>query len=155
MWKNANKSPTLFGFGLSHPELKTKGILSPPFWGGFRRGCKYIVFVVGLLLSACISDEVAIPEEILQEKKMVEVMTDMQLLESASQKGLIKTDSISGNAKAMQHYAAIFKFYNTTEKQFRESHDFYQEHPKLLEEIYDKVLIELSKQQAELKKVRK
>lgn len=113
-----------------------------------------MVLITALLLSACISDEVVIPEEILQEKQMVEVMTDVQLLESASQKGLLKTDSISNDAAGIQ-YAAIFRFHNTTEKQFRESYDFYQEHPKLLEEIYDKVLNELSKQQAELKKVRK
>jgi len=120
-----------------------------------KNAYKYIVFVTVLLLTACINDEVVVPEELLQEDRMVEVLTDVQLLESAYQKGMIKTDSISGNAKVMQHYAVVFRFHKTNEKHFRESYDFYKNHPELLVEIYDKVLNELSKKQAELKKVRR
>lgn len=109
---------------------------------------RYFLYVAfGLLLVSCSADtEVAIPDNVLPRDKMVQVMIDVHLLEATMNLNVFNLDrTVSDNSPGFD----VLKKNNITKKQFDESYDFYSQHPALLNEIYEIVLNELSRMQAE------
>lgn len=106
---------------------------------------KVVLFAACSLMIACAeSEEVEIPENVLSSEKMAEVMVDVHLLEAAMNLNAgIATETIP-------HELDIFKSHNVSQQQYEESYRFYTEHPELMGEIYQIVLNELSKKQAEV-----
>lgn len=102
-----------------------------------------------VLLFAC-SDEtvVNIPETVLPKQKMAEVLMDVHLLESSMNLNVYNMDRIA--AENTTPGFDILKKNNVTKQQYDQSFDFYSKHPALLNEIYDSVLNNLSKMQAEV-----
>ncbi len=110
---------------------------------------KIIVIFFSVLLVSCTDNkEVAIPENILTEKKMADVMTDMQVLEAAINLN-ITDDITAGKIPDLKASTlALLEKNNVTEKQYNESFDFYTQHPHLLIEVYKIILNNLSERQA-------
>lgn len=102
-----------------------------------------------VLLFAC-SDEtvVSIPETVLPKQKMAEVLMDVHLLESSMNLNVYNMDRIA--AENTTPGFDILKKNSVTKQQYDQSFDFYSKHPALLNEIYDSVLNNLSKMQAEV-----
>ncbi len=80
---------------------------------------------------------------------MVQLLVDYHLAESQTQLRSTVEDS-----KTLQHsyYKFIFTKYKTNFTQFKKSFDFYSSHPEIFSKIYDEVITELSKKQAEASK---
>lgn len=76
---------------------------------------------------------------------MAKVLTDIHLAEAESNVKALP-DSIPSKKLSFQK---IFDKNNISKEQYEKSLKFYIDHPKLLGEVYDKVLIELSKMQTE------
>lgn len=88
-----------------------------------------IVFLFSM--SACKNPE-AIPKTVLPPPQMQAILIDVHLLEAGSQ--------VSPNIIPFQEgYAAIFKKHKTSPTQYQKSMQFYQNHPKLLETVYQGV----------------
>lgn len=102
-----------------------------------------------VLLFAC-SDEtvVNIPDTVLPKQKMAEVLMDVHLLESSMNLNVYNMDRIA--AENTTPGFDILRKNSVTKQQFDQSFDFYSQHPALLNEIYDSVLNNLSKMQAEV-----
>lgn len=121
-----------------------------------KNGCHYIrrqnffllltVFLL-LFLFSCGQEEkkVVIPSDVLLKEKMAKVLTDIHLAEAESNVKALP-DSIPSKKLSFQK---IFDKNNISKEQYEKSLKFYIDHPKLLGEVYDKVLIELSKMQTE------
>jgi hypothetical protein len=104
------------------------------------------IFFTMVLLS-CNSGEERIPGNILQKDKMVAVMTDVQIAEAS-----ILYQNSRGNIvenRAKDYYRYVFEKHRITEKQFRESFTYYTTRPELMDKLYEAVIIEISKRQAE------
>lgn len=107
------------------------------------------LFLLCMLLAACSDPEhVDIPKDVLPKEKMAEVMVDVHLLEATVNLTVTATDKAAFNEKGDQ--IDVYKKHNTTRQQYEESYAFYTRHPDLLGEIYQEVLNELSKMQAEV-----
>ena len=107
------------------------------------------LFLLCTLLAACTDvDDVAIPADVLPKDKMAEVMVDIHLLEATVNLTVTATDKAAFNEKGDQ--IDVYKKHNITRKQYEDSYLFYTRHPELLGEIYQQVLNELSKMQAEV-----
>lgn len=89
--------------------------------------------------------EVVIPKEILQHDQMVALMVDVHIMESA----LSINMNQGSNSPDSLAYFNVFKKNNTTKKQYEASLTFYTQHPELLNKIYDDVITDISKKQAE------
>ena len=89
-----------------------------------------------------------IPADVLPKDKMAEVMVDIHLLEATVNLTVTATDKAAFNEKGDQ--IDVYKKHNITRKQYEDSYLFYTRHPELLGEIYQQVLNELSKMQAEV-----
>jgi len=111
--------------------------------------CIFPLFLLCALLAAC-SDpqDVKIPTDVLSKEKMAEVMVDVHLLEATVNLTVSATDKAAFNEKG--DMIDVYKKHGITRKQYDDSYIFYTRHPEILGEIYQQVLNELSKMQAQV-----
>ncbi|MBL0330708.1 MAG: DUF4296 domain-containing protein [Bacteroidetes bacterium] len=111
---------------------------------------KIITLFCIVFLSACtsIEDRVDIPDTVLSQQKMSEVLVDVHLLEAslnvnAYSKGQVIMNNIQPDSDILKKNAI-------TKEQYDSSFNFYAQNPILLAEVYQLVLNNLSKMQAEV-----
>ena len=107
-----------------------------------------ILCITFLYACSSIEDRVDIPDTVLSQEKMAEVMVDIHLLEAALNVSSFSRDQVVVNN--INPNSDILKKNNITKKQYNESFDFYSKNPLLLAEVYQLVLNNLSKMQAEV-----
>jgi hypothetical protein len=91
---------------------------------------------------------VSIPADVLPEEKMAQVMVDIHLLEAALNVGTYAKDNMT--MQNIRPSSDILKKNGVTKPEYDRSFDFYSRNPKLLAEVYNLVLNDLSKMQAEV-----
>jgi hypothetical protein len=115
--------------------------------------CRFFFVISLFFLISCKQNKPdEIPENILAKDKMILVLTDMHILESAINLNLVSAN-FTANDSVM--FYNVFENNHTSKKQYEESLNFYKSHPKLLNELYDSVLVLLSRKQAEETGVKK
>ena len=92
------------------------------------------------------------PERLLTEEEMIDVMTDVQIIEAEInyQKSTDKEqDTISTDYKAMaqSYYRQFFEHYGITDSIFSQNLKYYTERPKTLQRIMDSVVQRLTREQ--------
>ena len=93
--------------------------------------------------------EQATPEDILPKEKMGNILIDIHLAELSIQVVSSPEDSLK---KAISHYYdTIFKIHHITDEDFFKSFNYYLQHPDLMDEIYQEMIIEMSKRESVLK----
>ena len=103
--------------------------------------------IIFLSIVSCRQQE-EIPEGILPVDKMTAVMTDVQLTEAFIQsRGLERNDSTKNIAYS--YYKTAFNRNNVTPEQFQKSFEYYSKRLDLISKMYDDVITELNKRQAE------
>ncbi len=86
-----------------------------------------------------------IPKDLISKEKLTEVLTDIQIVEA----GFIISKNRNGVRDLKpQYYTAVLESHNITLVQLRENVNYYQASPKVMEEIYENVLANLSKMQS-------
>lgn len=85
-----------------------------------------------------------IPDSILPVQKMAEVLTDIHIAESAVQE--LKTDSLRlmKDVIIRDYYTDIMTLHKVSFIEFKNSYDYYTEHPLLMNYIYKNVTNNLS-----------
>lgn len=108
----------------------------------------FILAISWAQLSSCAGEpkEVVVPADVLPKEKMVNVMIDMHLLEAALNLNYMTEAQLKESGK----YEQVFSDHNVTEAAYNNSLKFYTDHPKLMLVIYEELLEELSRRQAEL-----
>jgi hypothetical protein len=109
-----------------------------------------ILFSFILLLSACKPKSVAIPETVLPRAEMVSVLVDMHIADAVAE-----TKAQGGaNEKELteQYYNRIYTLHHINKQQFTDSYKFYTANPALMDNLYQEVLTELSKKNANVSK---
>ena len=117
------------------------------------RSSYIIVGTLMLLLASCVEEEVAVelvPTDVVSQEKFTEILMDIQILEGAFQKKAIVLQKDKKDAGG--YYVGLFKKHEITREEFEYSFAYYRRDPTTLQEIYDEVMTELSKKQAELMK---
>jgi len=144
-----NKLHTSFSFGEGRDEaIKVHFVMHPNKMGYHKTMAIVISF---FFLFACGQEEmklVVIPSDVLPQKKMAQVISDIHIAEAEASMGALpnstSTDKLS--------FQKIFEKNEITEAQYDTSLSFYIEHPELLDTIYMQALNELSKMQGEAAK---
>ncbi len=111
---------------------------------------KIILLFSVVLLASCssIEDRVAIPDTVLAQEKMAEVLVDIHLLEASLNVNAFSRDQQIMNS--IHPDSDVLKKNNITKEQYQTSFTFYSQNPILLSEVYKLVLNNLSKMQAEV-----
>jgi len=107
-----------------------------------------IFCIVFLYSCSSIDERPSIPDTVLSQEKMAEVMVDVHLLEASLNVSAYSKDQVAVNT--IKPNSDVLKKNNVTKIQYDESFAFYSKNPLLLTEIYQLVLNNLSKMQAEV-----
>ncbi len=112
----------------------------------------FLSFLAICLLHSCANNDesIEIPISILSKNKMAEALVSMHIYEAAINLNTLNNTSIAGMT-SLRNWDFL-KALNINYKQFNESFNFYALHPKLLNEVYQLALEELSKKQAQMLK---
>ncbi len=100
-----------------------------------------------LLLASCRLETTDLPKELIPREKMIQVLADVHITEAAIYYKNGHGDKADG--KAPEYYQYIFTKHGITEKQFRESFDYYLHQESMMDKIYEDVITEISRRQAE------
>ncbi|MDX5446753.1 MAG: DUF4296 domain-containing protein [Bacteroidota bacterium] len=102
-----------------------------------------------LILVSCKNKDVKVPEEVIPEDKMIEVMIDVHLLEGArSGNSIIGSDSLY----IQDYYEGLLQDHDLTVEEYEQSFKWYTEHPEVFKDVYQRVMERLSVMEAEAQK---
>ena len=117
----------------------------------FKNIFKFYLIIVIILFSSCNSNnENKIPDGIIPESKMITIITDLHLTDATL--NIKHISKRSNNKEIAKYYKSVLKKYGYSRLQFNKSIEYHSDEPEKLDEIYDKVLEELSKKQEMVKK---
>ena len=110
---------------------------------------KIYLSILACLLYACSNPEVEIPENILSETVFENILKQIHLSEGAFE--LNKTKNME-NAKSTlaNNYISIYSEYEISAIDFKNTLNYYAQHPEKLEKIYSNVLEELNEERSTL-----
>lgn len=99
-------------------------------------------FLIALLFSSIYACKPGIPKTVLPPEEMEKVWFDIHVVE-----GYASTLPTPDTAKkvASAYFKGVYKKYNIDSASYHKSLDYYYNHPKLMHEMYDRVLERLLK----------
>jgi len=109
----------------------------------------FLLFLV-LNISSCYTvndDEIVIPEKLLTKTEMIEIISDVQIIEAGF--SLNKYRLIQKKLKP-EIYNKTLEKHAVTLQEFKDNIDYYNNYPKIMEDIYEQVLENLSKVQNDI-----
>lgn len=114
--------------------------------------CSFLLTTVLCVMISCSAKKNAeqIPDGIIPFDSMVAVMADIHIAEANAFR--INNPDSSAKAKLSSHYKFVFEKHHINSVRFTESFSYYKENVALMNDLYDKVMDELSKRQAEVEK---
>lgn len=107
---------------------------------------KYWIWIPILVLTACSSKEVSVPNNVISAGEMVPILVDVHIIEGARNGSLILGDTND----IEDYYAKVYEKHGISEEEFKRSFKFYNSEPSLFIPIYEKVLDSLKINGAEL-----
>ena len=105
-----------------------------------------LIFCFSVVFASCVTEEVNVPKEIVQQDTLVEMLAEIQIMEAMKR---IRSDRKKLDFDITKGYDFVFDKYEVSEARFKESMEFYAIHQNLFEEIYDKVIIRITEIEAE------
>jgi hypothetical protein len=104
-------------------------------------------FFVTLFISSCNKPKTIIPAGILTEKEMVPVLVDIHVAQAAASI-YNATDTSMYNMNEMIPY--ILSIHHIEKAAYDSSIGYYTRHPELMQQMYEEVINELSKEAGEV-----
>ena len=117
----------------------------------------YILFVLFLLPACGSRDKGIMPERLLTEQEMIDVMTDVQIIEAdinyqkSQDRNRDPNDTVKRVPKdyvkmSKEYYGQLFEHYGITDSIFVQNMRYYAERPVVLERVMDSVVQRLTKE---------
>ena len=107
---------------------------------------KHFIPLLFLFLVGCKEKFPHVPSNVIPMDKMEKILVDMHISDAVASNramGDLNEKKYSG-----QYYEQIFKNYEITREDFIKSYNFYENNPILLNKVYDDVLGDISKREA-------
>ena len=124
-------------------EIKNSGLFK---WSSVRGAILLLLFMV----AGCKQKFPSVPSDIIPINKMESILIDMHISDAVAE---VKTmGDINEKRLTQQYYAQIYKNHGITKEEFLKSYLFYENNPILLNKIYDDILGQMSKREAQINK---
>ena len=118
-----------------------------------------LIILLFVLVTACggHKDKGFIPDRLLTEQEMIDLMTDVQIIVGDITYQKTRERELSDSTKiepkdyvklSEEYYDQLFEHYGITDSIFRQNIRYYTEQPALLEKIMDSVVKRLTKEQS-------
>ena len=115
-------------------------------WSSVRGVLLLLLFMV----AGCKQKFPSVPSDIIPINKMESILIDMHISDAVAE---VKTmGDINEKRLTQQYYAQIYKNHGITKEEFLKSYLFYENNPILLNKIYDDILGQMSKREAQINK---
>lgn len=101
-----------------------------------------------ILFVSCSNKDVSIPPEILPQDSMIQIMANVHLAESRL---LMSGRYVNNEALKSAYIQKVLSESNISAERFQSSFAYYTSRPELFSEMYNKVMEEISRRQAEKK----
>lgn len=113
----------------------------------------FLNLLIGIwLVPACTAPEDQRPDNLIDENRMVEILTEVHLAEASVSRMSLR--SIDSSNVAYKHLESqVFKKFGIDTATYRKSYIFYSAHPSDLESIYKKVTQKLTSKMDQKKAV--
>ncbi len=85
------------------------------------------------------------PDWVIDEKKMVDIITDLRIVDAATY-----SNTNSPPRDKAKDWAFVMNKHKVVDSVFRNSHDYYAEHPKVAEKLYEQVIDKISEMEADV-----
>ena len=108
-----------------------------------------ILAIVSVTFFSCRESKVIKPESILSQSVMIELFLAMHIADAHI--NLATTPRDSARLVLTKEYQSIFAKYNIDQKEFNESYQWYAEHSKELDAIYEEIIVRLQEKRDSLK----
>jgi hypothetical protein len=100
-----------------------------------------LILCFGLLLLSCGSKN-AVPRNVLSQKEMKEVMWDMMRADQFLTDYVFSRDSsVSRYLESTKWYGQILAIHNISQEKFRNSFNYYNEHPEQMKVLMDSIAV--------------
>lgn len=117
-----------------------------------------LIFILFVLATACgHKDKGYMPERLLTEQEMIDIMTDVQIIEADINTQKSREYKLSDSIKivpkdyvklSQEYYSQLFEHYGITDSLFSQNIRYYTERPEVLERIMDSVVQRLTRKQS-------
>lgn len=101
----------------------------------------FIISMILLFLLACESNKPG--KDLIPPETLVPVLIDMHLVYSLQSSSYIR--DLSRKVDSIDSYGYIFEKYDVTRVQFDSTIAWYSRHPKLFTDVYDQVVMQLTR----------
>ena len=101
-----------------------------------------VVFVVVVIACNHKPAEQLSDKDVIAKDEMIQLLADMHLADAAVQD--LKINQDSSKVLYQKYYAQIFEKHKTNTKQFKKSLQYYTQHPEVMDQMYMKVIENLS-----------
>jgi len=102
------------------------------------------------LLSCADTNKVNIPDAVLSQEKMAAVLFDVHLLEASMNLDDTNVNKLSAAGNNTNLVFDVFQKHGISKNTYDISFEFYTQHPALLSHVYELVINDLSKMQAQV-----
>lgn len=109
-----------------------------------------LVCLVFGMFTACETKDRVKPHDFIEQGAMVMVLKDICIVEARFQRRLSIPGMKHGDL-VFENYKIIFETHDVSIDQFKSSYSYYEEFPELMQQMYDSVIVVLSKEESELK----
>ncbi len=105
------------------------------------------LLLIGWLITACTAPENKRPDNLIDETKMADILTEVHIAETRISR--LSLRSVDSSNMAYKHVESqIFKKFGVDTATYRASYTFYSSHPADMEVIYKQVTEKLKKKMA-------
>jgi hypothetical protein len=105
----------------------------------------FIFLLVGFILFSC-SGKNKVPVEIIQQKKMQNVLWDVIRAQALSGELARKDSTINEQAETKILTQKVFEIHHITSSAFDQSYSWYTSHPEMMRLIFDSMNIQIQRQ---------
>ena len=102
-----------------------------------------------MFLAGCKPKLPSVPGDVIPAKEMETILIDMHMADAVAETKSM--GDVNEKRLTQQYYLQIYKNHNITKEDFLKSYLFYQNNPVLLNQMYDNILVEMSKREAKIK----
>lgn len=99
------------------------------------------LLLLTVALVQCQSPEEEVPADLIPREKFVEIMIDVQLIESIGKQKMLRIDD--PRIRITDMYAGTFEKHGVTDSSFTKTYDWYFAHPDEMLAVFDEVILEL------------
>jgi hypothetical protein len=108
-----------------------------------------IVSILVLISVGCEEEVKTLPANLISEDKMILVLKDICKTEARFQRRL-SLHGKSNSELVFENYKLVFDANEVTLDQFKDSYSYYENTPGTMQQMYDSVIVILTKEQSEL-----